>query len=70
VIQPVEKPVFPRGHLRILAATSRPTARSPRSRQGRRAVLGPAKVFDSEEAMLDGLEKGEIAKGSVVVIRY
>ena len=31
---------------------------------------GPAKVFDSEEDMLAGLEKGEIAKGSVVVIRY
>ena len=31
---------------------------------------GPAKVFDSEEAMLAGLERGEIAKGSVVVIRY
>jgi dihydroxy-acid dehydratase len=31
---------------------------------------GPAKVFDCEEAMLAGLERGEIAKGSVVVIRY
>jgi dihydroxy-acid dehydratase len=27
-------------------------------------------VFDSEEAMLAGLERGDIAKGSVVVIRY
>ena len=31
---------------------------------------GPAKVYDSEEAMLAGLERGEIARGSVVVIRY
>jgi len=31
---------------------------------------GPAKVYDSEEAMLAGLERSEIAKGSVVVIRY
>jgi len=31
---------------------------------------GTAKVFDSEEDMLHGLEKGEISKGSVVVIRY
>jgi dihydroxy-acid dehydratase len=29
-----------------------------------------AKVFDSEEAMLAGLEQGQIAKGQVVVIRY
>jgi dihydroxy-acid dehydratase len=27
-------------------------------------------VYDSEEAMLAGLEQGQIAKGSVVIIRY
>src|SRR4030095_3807781 len=31
---------------------------------------GVAKVFDSEEAMLAGLENKQIAKGDVVVIRY
>ena len=31
---------------------------------------GPARVYDSEEAMLAGLERGEILEGSVVVIRY
>jgi dihydroxy-acid dehydratase len=31
---------------------------------------GTAKVYDSEEAMLAGLERGEIVKGTVVVIRY
>ena len=31
---------------------------------------GPARVYDSEEAMLAGLEKGEICKGEVIVIRY
>jgi dihydroxy-acid dehydratase len=31
---------------------------------------GPARVYDSEESMLAGLERNEIAKGSVVVIRY
>ncbi len=31
---------------------------------------GTAKVYNCEEDMLDGLEKGEIKKGSVVVIRY
>jgi dihydroxy-acid dehydratase len=38
-------------------------------KEGERFV-GPARVFDSEEDMLAGLEKGQIAKGSVVVIRY
>ena len=32
--------------------------------------MGLARVYDSEEAMLAGLEHSEIAKGSVVVIRY
>ena len=31
---------------------------------------GPARVFDSEEEMLEGLEQKNIKKGDVVVIRY
>jgi dihydroxy-acid dehydratase len=31
---------------------------------------GPARVYDSEEDMLHGLERGEITKGDVIVIRY
>ncbi|MEE8304748.1 MAG: dihydroxy-acid dehydratase, partial [Candidatus Tectomicrobia bacterium] len=31
---------------------------------------GPARVYESEEDMLAGLEEGEIVKGDVVVIRY
>ena len=31
---------------------------------------GPARCFYSEEDMLAGLEKNEIAKGDVVVIRF
>jgi dihydroxy-acid dehydratase len=31
---------------------------------------GPARVFDSEEAMLATLEKNQIRKGDVVVIRF
>src|SRR6202008_4269808 len=71
VIQPVEKPVFPRGHLRILRGNLAPDGAVAKitGKEGER-FSGPAKVFDSEEAMLAGLEKGEIAKGSVVVIRY
>ena len=72
VIQPIEKPVFPRGHLRILRGNLAPDGLGREDhRQGRASGSpGPAKVFDSEEAMLAGLEKGEIAKGAVVVIRY
>jgi dihydroxy-acid dehydratase len=71
VIQPVEKPVFPRGHLRILRGNLAPDGAVAKitGKEGER-FSGPAKVFDSEEAMLAGLEQGGIAKGSVVVIRY
>ena len=71
IIQPIERPVLPRGHIRILTATWRRTAPSRRSpgRKGER-FDGIAVVYDSEEAMLAGLEKGEITKGRVVVIRY
>ena len=38
-------------------------------KEGKR-FRGPAKVFDCEEDMLAALEKKEIAKGDVVIIRY
>lgn len=71
VIHTVENPVFPRGHLRILRGNLAPDGAVAKitGKEGE-AFAGPAKVFDSEEAMLAGLERGEIAKGSVVVIRY
>ncbi|MBI3050679.1 MAG: dihydroxy-acid dehydratase [Acidobacteria bacterium] len=71
VIHPVEDPVFPRGHIRILRGNLAPDGAVAKitGKEGER-FAGPAKVYDSEEAMLAGLERGEIAKGSVVVIRY
>ena len=71
VIHTVENPVFPRGHLRILRGNLAPDGAVAKI-TGKEGELfaGPAKVFDSEEAMLAGLERGEIARGSVVVIRY
>ena len=71
VIHPIEQPVFPRGHLRILRGNLAPDGAVAKitGKEGER-FAGPAKVFDSEEAMLAGLERGEIDKGAVVVIRY
>jgi dihydroxy-acid dehydratase len=71
VIHSVEHPVFPRGHIRILRGNLAPEGAVAKitGKEGER-FAGPARVFDSEEAMLTGLERGEIAKGSVVVIRY
>ena len=71
IIQPVENPVLPRGHIRILTGNLAPGGSVAKitGKEGER-FAGPAKVYDSEEAMLAGLEKGEIQKGQVVVIRY
>jgi dihydroxy-acid dehydratase len=71
IIQPLEAPVLPRGHIRILTGNLAPNGSVAKitGKEGER-FAGEAKVFDSEEAMLAGLEQGAIAKGHVVVIRY
>jgi dihydroxy-acid dehydratase len=71
IIQTVESPVLPRGHIRILTGNLAPAGSVAKitGKEGER-FTGTAKVYDSEEAMLAGLEKGEIGKGHVVVIRY
>jgi dihydroxy-acid dehydratase len=71
VIHPVEQPILPRGHIRILRGNLAPAGAVAKitGKEGHR-FEGSAKVYDSEEAMLAGLERGEIAKGHVVVIRY
>jgi dihydroxy-acid dehydratase len=71
IIQPLETPVNPRGHIRILHGNLAPDGSVAKitGKEGER-FAGPAKVYDSEEAMLAGLEKKEITKGQVVVIRY
>jgi dihydroxy-acid dehydratase len=71
IIYPIEKPILPRGHIRILHGNLAPDGSVAKitGKEGSR-FEGVAKVFDSEEAMLHGLEQGEIGKGMVVVIRY
>jgi dihydroxy-acid dehydratase len=71
IIQTVENPVLPRGHIRILTGNLAPEGSVAKitGKEGER-FTGTAKVYDSEEAMLAGLEKGDITKGHVVVIRY
>ena len=71
IIQPIEAPVLSRGHIRILFGNLAPDGAVAKitGKEGER-FEGTAKVFDSEESMLAGLERGEIAKGQVIVIRY
>ncbi len=71
VIRPIEKPIKATGHIRILRGSLAPGGAVAKitGKEGLR-FSGPARVYDSEEDMLAGLERGEIRKGQVVVIRY
>ena len=71
VIHPLSDPIKPTGHIQILRGNLAPEGAVAKitGKEGTR-FSGPARVYDSEEAMLAGLEAGGIQKGDVVVIRY
>jgi dihydroxy-acid dehydratase len=71
IIRPLEDPIKATGHIQILRGSLAPDGAVAKitGKEGER-FSGPARVFDSEEAMLEGLERGQIKKGDVVVIRY
>lgn len=71
IIQPLSNPIKSTGHIRILRGNLAPGGAVAKI-TGKEGLHfeGPAKVYDSEEAMLHALERREIYKGDVVVIRY
>ena len=71
VIHPWESPIKKTGHLTILRGSLAPDG-SVAKITGKEGLYfrGPAKVFDCEEDMLAAMERNEIAKGDIVVIRY
>jgi len=71
VIHTLENPIKPSGHIQILRGNLAPEGAVAKitGKEGLR-FQGPAKVYDCEEDMLAGLERQEIVKGDVVVIRY
>ena len=71
VILPITKPIKDSGHIRILKGNLSPTGGVAKI-TGKEGLIftGKAKVFDSEYDANDGIRKGEVIKGDVVVIRY
>ncbi len=70
-VRPWERPVSPQGHLAILRGNLAPegsVAKITGIKTHR--MIGPARVFDSEEACLDAILAGKIRSGDVLVIRY
>ncbi len=71
VVASLERSVKARGHISILRGNLAPGGAVGKitGKQGLH-FAGPARVFDSEEEMLTGLEQGRITSGDVIVIRY
>ena len=71
VILPLEHPVKKTGHLQILYGNLAEQG-SVAKISGKEGELfeGPARVFDGEFDLINGINSGKIKKGDVVVIRY
>lgn len=71
VIRPLDKCIQSTGNIKILRGSAAPEGCVAKI-TGKEGTFfsGPANVFDSEEAMLKGLEQGEIKKGDFIVIRF
>lgn len=71
IITTLAEPIKKTGHIQILKGNLAPEGAVAKitGKEGL-SFSGAACVFDSEEEMLAGLERGEITKGSIVVIRY
>jgi dihydroxy-acid dehydratase len=71
IVMPLSKPIKASGHIQILSGNLAPEGSVAKitGKEGLR-FTGPARVYDSEEDMLHGLERKEIGKGDVIVIRY
>ena len=71
IVRPPSNPLKATGHIQILKGNLAPEGAVAKitGKEGLR-FSGPAKVYDSEEDMLHALERKEIQKGDVIVIRY
>jgi dihydroxy-acid dehydratase len=71
IVRSLSDPIKASGHLQILKGNLAPEGAVAKitGKEGLR-FSGSAKVYDSEEDMLHALERHEIQKGDVIVIRY
>lgn len=71
IIYPLEKPLKKTGHLQILYGNlaSEGSVAKISGKEGER-FSGPARVFEGESHLIEGIADGRIKPGDVVVIRY
>lgn len=71
IIYPINKPIKSTGHIRVMYGNLAPKGAIAKiSGLEGDYFSGKAKVFNSEDDMIQSLENGEIKEGMVVVIRY
>ena len=71
VVRPIDRPIYPHGHLAILRGNLAPDGAVAKT-SGLRStkITGPARVFESEEDAMAAILGDGIAEGDVIVIRY
>ncbi len=71
VIRPWSNPMYAEGHLAILKGNLAPEGCVAKiTGLKNTSITGPARVFDSEPAVMDAIMAKKIAPGDVIVIRY
>jgi dihydroxy-acid dehydratase len=71
IIYPIEQPLKVTGHLQILYGNlaSGGSVAKISGKEGEK-FTGPARVFNGEKELIEGISNGRVRKGDVVVIRY
>ena len=71
IIYPLEKPIKAKGHLQILYGNlaEKGSVAKISGKEGER-FEGPARVFEGEHDLINGINSGKIKAGDVVVIRH
>jgi dihydroxy-acid dehydratase len=71
VIRPMDKPVYPQGHLAILKGNLAPEGCVAKiTGLKNTSITGPARVFNSEPEAMKAIVGKRIKPGDVIVIRY
>lgn len=71
VIRPIDRPMYPHGHLAILKGNLSPEGCVAKITGLKNPVMtGPARVFDDEQSALAAIMDKRIVAGDVMVLRY
>jgi dihydroxy-acid dehydratase len=70
VVKPIDKPLFPTGHIVIMRGNLAPEGAVAKIAGLKKiAITGPARVFDGEEAAFQAISERKIVAGDVLVLR-